>query len=66
MNTPAYTFNERDLRKDMTMKIELKRGFLHRRLERIGLWVMCIGARIAGIGNVEVLWLDSELGGPHG
>lgn len=47
-------FDERRLIGQMTMTIRVVRGPFHRRLLPIGLWVMKVGARIAGVGTVLI------------
>lgn len=54
MTTGAATFDERKLLKQTTLTVTVKSGPVHRRMVRFGLWVMTVGARIAGIGHVNV------------
>jgi hypothetical protein len=50
----AGAFHERDLLKQTTMTITVQRGPFQPYLMRFGLWVMMVGARIAGIGHIDV------------
>jgi hypothetical protein len=49
------TFCERDLMKHLTMTIRIERGPFHPHIMRFGFWVMMVGARIAGVGHVDVV-----------
>ncbi len=48
------TFNERDLLRHATVEIRIVRGPFPRGLMRFGFWLMALGARIAGVGHVDV------------
>lgn len=49
------TFNERQLTQNLSLEIRIERGPFHPFLMRLGMWVMTIGARIAGVGHVKVI-----------
>lgn len=48
------TFSERELLKASTMTISITRGTTQRLAMRIGMRLMSIGARIAGVGRVVI------------
>lgn len=49
------TFRERELIQGMDMTIRIVRGPFHPILMRFGFWLMTAGARIAGVGHVDVV-----------
>ena len=47
-------YSERDLYNQTKITIIVKESAIHKVLKRVGFWIMKVGLRIAGIGEVEI------------
>lgn len=56
----AAVFDERDMRKNMTVTVTIKSRPTSRILMAVGLWVMKLGLLIGGVGHVEIEDLSLE------